>query len=100
MDGVRLDQIEAQPSAAEVVQAALPRDSWTVTCDSFQAGNECAKAIDGDNQTFWLTDPAAPLPHSIVVDLQTSHIVGNITIQPRLDGASNGNIGQHQVFLR
>ena len=100
LDGVRLDMIPARPAVAEVVSAAIPRTGWTVTCDSSKAGNDCSKAIDGDSKSFWLTDASAPLPHSIVVDMKTSRIVGNITIQPRQDGTLNGNIGQHQVSLR
>ena len=100
LDGVRLDSIPARPAVAEVVSAALPRKGWTVTCDSSNSGNACSNAIDGNNKTFWRTAASAPLPHSIVVDMKTSRIVGNITIQPRQDGTLNGNIGQHQVSLR
>lgn len=100
LDGVPLNAIPAKPPVSQIVAAAIPRDGWTVTCDSSQAGNECSNAIDGSTDTFWITDSAASLPQSIVVDMQTSRIVGNITIQPRQDGTPNGNIGQHQVFLR
>ena len=100
LDGVRLDSIAAKPSVAEVVLAAIPRDGWTVTCDSTKPGNDCSNAIDGKNTTFWLTNPGAALPHSIVVDMKTSRIVGNITIQPRQDNTPNGNIGGHQIFVR
>ncbi|CAF9935042.1 MAG: hypothetical protein HETSPECPRED_009445 [Heterodermia speciosa] len=99
LDGVRLDMIAAKPSVAEVVLAAIPRDGWTVTCDSSQPGNDCSNAIDDNSDTFWLTDSGAPLPHSIVVDMKTTRIVGNITIQPRQDNTPNGHIGEHQVFL-
>ncbi|KAI4174061.1 MAG: hypothetical protein LQ343_002625 [Gyalolechia ehrenbergii] len=99
LDGVPLNAIPAKPPVSQIVAAAIPRDGWTVTCDSSQAGNECSNAIDGSTDTFWITDSAASLPQSIVVDMQTSRIVGNITIQPRQDGTPNGNIGQHQVFL-
>lgn len=84
---------------AEIVAAAIPTDGWTVTCDSSQPGNDCSNAIDDSADTFWLTDATASLPQSIVVDMQTTRLVGNITIQPRQDGTSTGNIGQHQVFL-
>lgn len=100
LDGVQLDAIPVKPAVAEIVAAAIPRDGWTVTCDSAQAGNDCSNAVDGSADTFWLTDSTATLPQSIVVDMKTSRIVGNITIQPRQDGTSTGNIGQHQIFLR
>ena len=100
LDGVRLDSIPAQPAVAEVISAAIPRDGWTVSCDSFQPGNECSNAIDGNADTFWLTESGAPLPHSIIIDMQNTRIVGNITIEPRQDGNLTGNIGQHQVYVR
>lgn len=100
LDGVPLRQIPAKPAVAEVVAAAIVPDGWTVTCDSSQAGNDCSNAIDGSTDTFWLTDSTASLPQSIVIDMQTSRTVGRITIEPRQDGTPNGNIGQHQVFLR
>ena len=100
LDGVQLNAIPAKRPVAEVVAAAIPHDGWTVTCDSFQTGNECSNAIDGSADTFWLTSSNASLPQSIVIDMQTTRIVGNITIQPRQDGTLDGNIGQHQVFLR
>ncbi|KAL8703515.1 MAG: hypothetical protein Q9201_003300 [Fulgogasparrea decipioides] len=99
LDGVPLNQIPAKPAVAAVVAAAIPRDGWTVTCDSSQAGNDCSNALDGSADTFWLSDSVASLPQSIVVDMKTTHIVGNITLLPRQDGSSNGNIGQHQIFL-
>lgn len=100
LDGVQLSAIPAKPAVAEVVAAAIPRDGWTVTCDSSQDGNACSNAIDGSADTFWLSNSNAALPQSIVVDMQTTRIVGNITIEPRQDGSSDGNIGQHQIFLR
>ncbi|KAL9009688.1 MAG: hypothetical protein Q9173_005311 [Seirophora scorigena] len=99
LDGVPLRQIPAKPAVAEIVAAAMPPDGWTVTCGSSQAGNACSNAIDGNEDTFWLTDSTASLPQSIVIDMKATRIVGRITIQPRQDGAANGNIGQHQVFL-
>ncbi|KAI4089908.1 MAG: hypothetical protein LQ344_005098 [Seirophora lacunosa] len=99
LDGVPLRQIPAKPAVAEIVAAAMPPEGWTVTCDSSQAGNTCSNAIDGNEDTFWLTDSTASLPQSIVIDMKTTRIVGSITIQPRQDGAADGNIGQHQVFL-
>lgn len=100
LDGIRISMIPVKPAVAEIVAAALPRDGWTVTCDSAQPGNDCSNAIDGSADTFWLSDSGASLPQSIVIDMQTSRTIGNLTIQPRNGGNSNGNIGQHQIFLR
>ena len=80
----------------------IDRTGWTVTADSFQPGNEPALAIDGNTSTFWHTEfnPVnTPLPHNITVNMAKSYYVTSVTYQPRQDGNSNGNIGQHQVML-
>ena len=80
----------------------IDRTGWTVTADSFQPGNEPAKAIDGNTSTFWHTEFSptnAPLPHNITVNMAQSYYVTSVTYQPRQDGNSNGNIGQHMVML-
>ena len=103
LDGVLIADIPQALSTAQVVSKAISRVGWTVTCDSFQPGNECSKSIDGNASTFWHTEyrPVnAPLPHWIVIDMQASYPVGNVTIEPRQDANSNGHIGQHTIALR
>ncbi|KAJ2984526.1 hypothetical protein NUW58_g6013 [Xylaria curta] len=81
---------------------AIPRTGWTVTADSFQPGYEAAKAIDGNSSTFWHTaysPTLAQLPHYIQLDMKKSYVVNGVSYQPRQDGGSNGNIGQHTVTL-
>lgn len=81
---------------------AIPRTGWIATADSYQAGNEPAKAIDGNSSTFWhtqYTPTAAALPHYFQIDMLKSYIVNGISYVPRQDGKSNGNIGQHTVTL-
>ncbi|KAI8635328.1 hypothetical protein F5Y19DRAFT_482569 [Xylariaceae sp. FL1651] len=80
----------------------ISRTGWTVTADSFQTGNEPAKAIDGNTSTFWHTaysPTVAPLPHYIQLDMKKSYVINGVSYQPRQDGSSNGNIGQHTVTL-
>ena len=100
LDGIPLSRIPVKPSVAEVTSEAITQTVWTVRCDSFQPGNECAKALDGNSSTFWQTADNAPLPHSITIDMKKSSLVGSITIQPRQDGNNNGHIGQHTISLR
>ncbi|KAI0909712.1 hypothetical protein F4823DRAFT_562647 [Ustulina deusta] len=81
---------------------AIPQTGWTVTSDSFQPGNEAAKAIDGNGSTFWhsaYSPTIAPLPHYIQLDMKKSYVINGVSYQPRQDGSSNGNIGQHTVTL-
>lgn len=82
--------------------AQLDRSGWTATADSFQPGNEPSKAIDGNINTFWHTqfNPSVkPFPHNIVIDMKTLYWVNKVSYQPRQDGLSNGNIGQHRIEL-
>ena len=100
LDGIPLSQIPRRPSVQQATAGAISQTGWTVTCDSFQTGYECAKAIDGNSSTFWQAATNGAFPHTITIDMKTSSLVGSITIQPRQDGNSNGNIGQHTISLR
>ena len=103
MDGVNTADIPQRPSAVEIVSAAISRNGWSVTCDSSQTGNECNQAIDGNDGTFWQTEKTpvnAALPHWIMIDMKKSYAVGNVTIEPRQDGSSDGHIGEHTISLR
>ncbi|KAF2729751.1 galactose oxidase [Polyplosphaeria fusca] len=80
----------------------LGRTGWTATADSFNPGNEPAKALDGDATTFWHSAYAGtvdPLPNVITIDMKASFIVSGVSITPRQDDSSNGNIGQHTIEL-
>lgn len=103
LDGVPLSMIPVKPSVKAVVSGAISESGWTATCDSSQAGNDCSMALDGNATTFWLSESSpdsTALPHSITIDMKSSHLVGSITIQPRQDGNNNGHIGQHTISLR
>ncbi|KAF4447875.1 putative galactose oxidase precursor [Fusarium austroafricanum] len=96
------ERILSLRAAAPFNSAPIDRSKWTVTCDSFNIGNECVSAIDGDSNTFWHTqwegkEPAPP--HTITVDLKKSYNINGISMLPRQDGSPNGCIAQHQVFL-
>ncbi|KAL9119540.1 MAG: hypothetical protein Q9187_003906 [Circinaria calcarea] len=82
--------------------AQVDRSGWTVTADSFQSGNEPAKVFDGAKDSIWHTqsNPTnVPFPHNITIDMKTTHNVNALAYQPRQDGVSNGNIGQHTIEL-
>ena len=87
--------------AAPPAGGELSRNGWTVTVDSFQPGNEANKMLDGDTNSIWHSawTSNSPLPHTITIDLKSTQNVNGLTYLPRQDGNSNGNIGQHQVFL-
>lgn len=85
-----------------LVTAQLDRAGWTVTADSSQAENPAANILDGNADTIWHTQfnpTVAPLPHNVVIDMKNLYNVNAISIQPRQDGNSNGNIGEHRIEL-
>lgn len=103
-DGVAVNSIEERPAAEAVTAAAMDRAGWTCTADSenIDPPNPCGNVLDGDAGTIWhskWTDPAAPLPHQITIDMQASALIGSITYQPRAENG-NGNIGQHIISTR
>lgn len=80
----------------------IDRTGWTVTCDSFEPGNECSKAIDGDNTTLWHTQysgSSPPPPHTITLDMGSTHNVNGLSVLPRQDNNQHGNIARHEVSV-
>jgi galactose oxidase len=76
--------------------------SISITVDSFQTGNEGAKAVDGITTTFWHTQYSptiSQLPHTAVIDLGSSLLLNGFTYLPRQDGNANGRIGQYSLEL-
>lgn len=80
----------------------LPKNIWRlVYADSYQVGNEPAKAFDGNPATIWHTawgtnEPQPP--HEIRIDLGKSYSVSKMTYLPRSD-QSNGRIANYEVYI-
>ncbi|GJN72569.1 hypothetical protein PLICBS_006642 [Purpureocillium lilacinum] len=88
--------------AAKPIGNAINRAGWKVTCDGEEAGNECAKAIDGDNNTMWHTawqNDNPPPPHTITVDMGSAQTINGISVLPRQDGIEHGWIARHDVLV-
>lgn len=87
-------------AAPPIANGEIDRAGWKVTCDSFEPGNECSKAIDGNNDTFWHTKfEGSNVPHQIVVDFGSTHNINGISALPRQDGNDHGYIAQHDVAV-
>ncbi len=96
-------------AAAEVnllggTDPALPRTGWTVAADSQETAGEngaAANVLDGNTATIWhsawSSTPAAPLPHSLTVDMKATNLVSGLGYLPRQGGVRNGTIGQYRV---
>jgi alpha-L-fucosidase len=84
------------------VFAGLMPIGWkVVNVDSEEtagADNSAARAIDGDSSTFWHTRWNADQrqPHSIAIDMGTTHRIGGFTYLPRQDGLLNGVVERYR----
>jgi galactose oxidase len=87
--------VQPQRQAGPVASAAISQAGWTATADSSE--QDPANAFDGNSQTIWQTT-AAPLPHTITIDMQAEYNVDGVTYLPRQDDISDGNIGQHRIL--
>ena len=88
------------PMVAQAV--TIDRSKWIARADSWQAANPPSNVLDGSTSTFWHTEytPALnALPHNITIDMQKVLNLNGLVYTPRQDGSSNGNIGQHQVYV-
>ncbi|HET6860703.1 MAG TPA: discoidin domain-containing protein [Streptomyces sp.] len=87
-------------SPASVVD--LPRSGWTAAAsdeETTSADNRAALVLDGSSNTIWhskWSGAAAPLPHSITLDMKRAQTVSALTYEPRRSGA-NGRIGAYSI---
>lgn len=97
-------------------RAALDRDQWkklfrqprlletlgaAISADSSQQGFEPHRAIDGDPSTMWHSSwmpRPAPLPHHLIVELNRPAKLSGITLLPRQDNSTNGQIAEYAVY--
>jgi galactose oxidase len=89
-------------AAAPIDAAPIDRTGWTATSDSFQAGNDPGKVLDGDANSIFHSEYSPnlrPLPHHITIDMKQTYQVNSLTYLPRQDGSRNGNVGRHTIQL-
>lgn len=96
-------EIKSCPSIDDCSNPAeLPQNLMKLLyADSYQPGNEPAKAFDGNPATIWHTawgtvEPKHP--HEIQIDLGDDYYVSNMIYTPRTDG-SNGRIKKYELYL-
>ncbi|MFJ9767338.1 discoidin domain-containing protein [Streptomyces erythrochromogenes] len=94
----------APANAMEPAAPALDRAGWTATASDEETGGEngrAANVLDGDNNTLWhskWTAPAAPLPHSITIDMHRTAVVSALVYRPRNNGP-NGRVGEYALSV-
>ncbi len=88
---------DAAPPAGD---AASTHHAPTAVASSFQAGNEPAKAVDGDASSIWHSqwDPKVALPQSITLDQGAADTVACVTYLPR-QGGGNGTMTAYAISV-
>jgi beta-galactosidase len=99
-------------SAAELIALDadgrdISRIGWSIVyADSEETDREnngAEKLIDQQESTFWHSEwstKQTPLPHSVVIDMAESKLVGGFRILPRTDRNSNGRIRDFRFFVK
>ncbi|MEO3973760.1 discoidin domain-containing protein [Streptomyces sp. CAU 1734] len=82
----------------------LDRTGWTVTASDEETAAEngrAANVLDGNAATIWhsrYAGTAAPLPHSITIDMNRTAVVSGLVYLPRNDGP-NGRVGEYSISM-
>jgi galactose oxidase len=95
-------------SAAEINLLGRPdptlvRTGWTATADSTEtvrAKTPASNVLDGKPGTLWHTRwsaPAAPLPHTLTLDMKSAVQIGGLSYLPRPAASKNGRIGRYTI---
>jgi alpha-L-fucosidase len=88
--------------AASKTFAGLAPIGWKVVAvdsqETTEADNAATKAIDDDSSTIWHSrwHGDLALPHSITIDMGTSHRIGGFVYLPRQDGIPNGIVERYR----
>ncbi|MFJ2592642.1 discoidin domain-containing protein [Streptomyces erythrochromogenes] len=94
----------APANAMEPAAPLLDRAGWTATASDEETTGEngrAANVLDGDNNTIWhskWTATAAPLPHTITIDMHRTAVVSALVYRPRANGP-NGRVGEYAVSV-
>lgn len=82
----------------------LSREPWTVMyadSEDTNATNRSAdKTFDLQESTYWQTEAGMPFPHSIVIDLGTSHNISGFRYLPRMEAEVPGAIKDFRIYLK
>ncbi|MFE5626563.1 discoidin domain-containing protein [Streptomyces virginiae] len=94
----------APANAMEPAAPVLDRAGWTATASDEETTGEngrAANVLDGDGNTIWhskWTATAAPLPHSITIDMHRTAVVSALVYRPRANGP-NGRVGEYAIHV-
>lgn len=81
----------------------LSREPWTVMyadSEDMDGNHSADKTFDLQESTYWQTASDAPFPHSIVIDLDSSHTISVLQFLPRMEADVPGAIKTYQIFVK
>lgn len=82
----------------------LSREPWTVMyadSEDTEGGNRSAdKTFDLQESTYWQTVPGTAFPHSVVIDLGTSHNISGFQYLPRMEAEVPGAIKDFKIYIK
>lgn len=81
----------------------IPREQWRVLYVSSEdlSGNHTAeKSFDLQETTYWLTDSADKLPHTMVIDLGGNHSLSAIQYLPAKSYGAPGQLNHFRIKVR
>lgn len=94
----------APANAMEPTAPVLDRTGWTAAASDEETAGEngrAANVLDGATGTLWHSKwsaTAAPLPHTITIDMHRTVVVSALVYTPRTNGA-NGRVGEYTLSV-
>lgn len=82
----------------------LSREPWIVKYadseDVAHVNRSADKTFDLQESTYWSTEKGSPYPHTIVIDLGTSHAVTGFQCLPRMESEVPGSIKDFKIYVK
>ena len=80
----------------------LSREAWTVKyadSENLMGNHTGDKAFDLQESTYWQTEPGAPMPHLLVIDLGEECTVSGIEFLPRAEQGAPESVKEFRLFV-
>ena len=102
-NGSHMPMIEAVAVDSFTAKAALlPNGGWTASASDQSPSYPVGNVLDRRATTIWhsaYAPTAAPLPHSVTIDMHGIGSVSGVSYLPRQDNSPNGNIGRYSIAV-
>lgn len=82
----------------------ISREAWTVSYadseDTSQENRSADKTFDLQESTYWSSAKGADFPHSIVIDLGSTHTLTGFQCLPRMESDAPGSIKEFRIYIK